>query len=138
MRGHWAILCPHVLGQVYGDRWRLVALLAAALEDKAHGIGVGDVAGKRLENGGLEFAGAVAGQELHQSRGATAEIVAALGGTNEQSLDCRGGRYEAVSGAVTAGGVLLCDQSRDVRGILNLGTLARKITCCASSTKGTR
>ena len=66
---------------------------------------------------------AVAGQQLHQRRSDAAEVVAALGGTNEQSLDCRGGRYEAVSGAVTAGGVLLCEQSRDVRGILYLRAL---------------
>ena len=47
-----------------------------------------------------------------------AEIAAALGGANEQTLDCRDRGNEMIGGAVTAGGIFLCHQCRDVRAIL--------------------
>src|SRR5262245_16502515 len=120
---HGAILGLDVLGQGHGDGGRLLALFAPALEDEAHGIGVRHVALEGLENRGLELCGAVAGQELHQGRGDAAEIAAALGGANEQTLDCWDRGSEMIGGAVTAGGMLLCHQCRDVRTILDLGTL---------------
>src|SRR4029453_15868983 len=103
--GHRSILGPNVLGQGHGDGRGLVALLAAAVEDEAHGIRMGNVAGERLEDGGLQLACAIAGQQLHQSCGDAAEVVAALGGTHEQGLTGRRGRCEVVGGAMAAAGV---------------------------------
>src|SRR5215470_7467715 len=64
VRGHGSILGPHVLGERHSDGGRLLALFAAALEDEAHGIGVGNVAAKRLGDSGVELGGAIAGQQL--------------------------------------------------------------------------
>ena len=55
---------------------RPMALLAAAFEREAHGIGMGHVAFERLEDGGLQFGGAMALRKLCRSDGDGVEIAA--------------------------------------------------------------
>ena len=74
--------------QIEGDGRRLPALLAAALQSEADGVGMGDIALERLGDGGLKFGGAVALQQPGQGCGDGAEIAAVCRGTGEQSLAC--------------------------------------------------
>jgi len=126
VRSHGLVPDPDVLGQGRGDGWWLLALFAPALEDEAHGIGVGHVTVERLGDGGFELGGTVAGQQLHQRCRDASEIAAALGGANKQSFTRWGRGSEMIGGAVTAGGMLLYNQCRDVRGVLDLGTLIER------------
>src|SRR5215468_7207553 len=123
VRSHGSVPDPDVFGQGRGDGGWLLALFAPALEDEAHGIGVRHVTGERLGDGGFELGSTVADQQLHQRCRDASEIAAALGGANEQSLTRRGRGSEMIGGAVTAGGMLLYHQCRDVFGVLDLGTL---------------
>src|SRR5215467_925076 len=123
VRDDGRILRAYMLGQGDGDRGRGLALLTAPLEDQAHGIGVRHVTLERLEDRLLQLGGAVAGEQLLQRGGDAAEIVAALGGASEQGWARRRRSGEMVGGTLAAGGVLVCDQRGDMRGILDLRSL---------------
>jgi hypothetical protein len=86
MRLHRPVACLHVRRQAQGDRRRLLAFLAAAFQSQAHGIGVRHVAGEGLADGGVEFARPILLQQADQGGGNGAEIVAALGGADQQDL----------------------------------------------------
>jgi len=66
--------------------------------------GMVDAVVERFEDGGLQFGGAVALQQLRQGGGCDAEIAAAFGGMGQQGLACRRRLEKAIRGAVTAGG----------------------------------
>ena len=74
--------------QVDGDRRRQVALLPAALEALADGLGMGHVAVERLYDGGLELGGAVSVEETDQGGRDGAEVVAAIPGCDEEVAGC--------------------------------------------------
>ncbi len=86
MGPHGGIACPDMVGQDEVDWRRLSALFAAALEGQAHGVGVRHVALQGVEDGRLKFARAVMLEQPDQGGGDGAEIVAALGGADEQGL----------------------------------------------------
>ena len=82
-----------------------------------------EVGGVGLERGGdgaFECDGAVGVEQLDESAGEDAEVVAALGGGDEQSLGRWGGVVETVGGAVLAGGALAAFELFDMGGVFDL------------------
>src|SRR6202163_2270724 len=112
-----------MLRQIDGDGRQLLAIVATPFEGEADGAWVRHVAVERLNDCGLQLDGAVAIQEPQHGAGDGPEIVAALGGADQQGL--AGGRRmrEAVGTAVLAGGMFLLDQSLDMGSVLDLGAL---------------
>ena len=100
-----------------------MALLAAALERYTHRVGMRHAALERLADRGIELCGPIALEQPKQGGGDRSEIVAALGGAQQQSLARRRDLGETVGAAITAGGTLVRDQSLDMRAILDLGAL---------------
>src|SRR6516162_4773976 len=92
--------------------------MAAAFERQAHGVGMRHVTVESLADGGLELAGAVPVEQADQQSGDGAEVVAALGGPDQQGLAGRRRLGETIAGAVLPGGAFLCDQRPQMRGRL--------------------
>src|SRR5215471_19500493 len=110
VRSHGGVASFDMGRQVDGNGRRLVALLAAVFERQAYGVGVRYAAVERLPDGGIEFGGAIAVEQPQQGRRDSTEIVAALGGAQQQGLACRRRHCEAVGPAMTAGGALVVDE----------------------------
>ena len=96
-----------MLGQSDGDRRCLLAQFAAVFECEPHRIGMRHAARERLADGGVKLGGAVTLQQPQQGGRDGAEIVAALGGAQEQGLACRRRMMEVVGAAVAARGALV-------------------------------
>src|SRR5664279_3090835 len=64
MRLHGLVACPDMGWQGEGDGRGLPAVIAAAFERQANRVGMRQVAVQRLNDGGIEFARAIALQQL--------------------------------------------------------------------------
>ena len=105
--------------QRQGD-WRcLLAVMAAAFERQAHGVGMRHIAVESVADGGLELA-APYGRAGGSGGGDGAEVVAALGGADQQGLAGRRRLGQAIAGAVRRAAAFVRDQRLKMRGILDL------------------
>ena len=100
MRSHGGVARLHMGRQRHGDRRGLLAVLAASLQREPHGIWVWHVAIERRQDGGLQLGCPVALQQPHQSGRDGAEIGAARGGANQQSLAGGSRVGEVIGGAM--------------------------------------
>ena len=86
MDAHVQVAKTRIVGQGDGERWRLAAGVALAVEEVSHGAQMRRVVGERLGDGRLEGGGAVGIEESDEAAGQGAEVDAALGAGGEQRL----------------------------------------------------
>src|SRR5277367_5031083 len=78
------------------------------------GVGMRHTTLERLADGGIELARTIALQQLDQGHGDAAEVIAALGGADEQGSAGRRGLGEAISRPVAAGLTFPRDERLDM------------------------
>src|ERR1700722_381104 len=120
-------VCPHRLvarldmrRQGEGNRWGLLAVIAAAFERQANRVGMRHITLKGLDDGAIELARPIALPQLDQAGGDAAEVSAALGGTSEQGRAGRRGLCQTISRAVAARLTFPRDERLDMRRVLDL------------------
>jgi hypothetical protein len=84
MRPHRLVAGLDMRRQGEGDRWRLLAVVAAAFEGQANRVGMRHTPLEHLVDGSIELAGAIALQWPEQGGGDAAKVIAALGGADQQ------------------------------------------------------
>ena len=102
MRPHDLVARADMLGQDKGDRRWLLAVVTLSLECETHRVGMRHVTVERLEDGGVELGGSITFQQPRQRAGDVAEVVAALGGAEQQGLAGRDGLDQPIGRAVMA------------------------------------
>ena len=141
MRPHGGVARLHMGRQRHGDGRSLSAVFAASLQCEAHGIWVWHIAIERHQDGGLQLGSPVALQQPHQSGRDGAEIGAARGGANQQSLAGGSRVGEMIGSAVVVRLALLLDQGLNMGGILDPiapSGASRRTSMWISSTNGAR